>query len=171
MEVKFIKPYDDKAMVYDKDEHRYILTIAYVEEKTGLNLVEKLNTSASDNPQRVAHFFLDRISSTIYEWVYQHNANNTMQEFLMAKLESTRDTLKRAMLEQVMYVLTNGDLSLYGGVNVANGQIMDRKAMHNADIGINVERILNTIIPVIGIALTYQGHITTPIGLQIRSDY
>lgn len=171
MEVKFITPYDDKTMSYDKDEHRYILTIAFVEDKTGINLVNKLQAEQGDNPQKIANFFLDRISSNIYNWIYQHNANNVMQEYLCAKLESTRNILKRAMLEQVLYVLNNGDLTLYGGVNVANGQIMNRVEMHKADLGINVERILNTIIPEVGIALTYQGHLAMPLGTQVRSDY
>lgn len=170
--MKLIKPYSDDKMIYDFDEHRYILTLEYVEDKTGVNLVEKLQTSASDNPQKVAEFFLDRVSSEIYNWIYQHNTNNTMQEYYLAKIESTRNIIRKAMLEQVMYMLTNGAISLYSGVNIVNGQIMDRKAMQNSSIGINVERILDTIIPEIGIAITYQGWLPYPINSDaIRSDY
>lgn len=169
--MEIIKPYDDDNMTYDINEHRYILTLDYVENKTGLNLVEKLNTSMSDNPQQVAMFFLDRISSNIYSWIYQHNANNDVQEWILAKVKGARTIIQRAMIEQVIYVLNNGDMTLYGGVNVSNGQVINKKDLHNADIGINVERILNTIIPDVGVALTYQGFLTMPLGEQVRSDY
>jgi len=49
--------------------------------------------------------------------------------------------------------------------------IMDRKGIENAVVGFNAKKILDTIVPEIGVALTYQGQIFMPIGANIREDY
>lgn len=164
-------PYSDDNMIYDYDEHRYKLTKEYVLDKTGIDLSKVLNPGFSSQPQRLAEQFLDEISSEIYEWVYEQNQNNLYQEFVMAKSPDFRVYLQRALLEQVLYVLRNGDLLQYSGVNLKSGQIIDPKILTERSICINAKRELNKIIPGYGVAITYAGTIIVPGNIEYRKDY
>ena len=164
-------PYSDEYMTYSLDDHRYTITSAYVLQKTGIDLSKVLNPGYSSQPQRLAEQFLDEISSEIYNWVYEHNQNNLYQEFVMAKSPDFRNYLQRALLEQVLYVLRNGDLLQYSGVNLKSGQIIDPSILTERAISINAKRELNKIIPGYGIAITYQGTIIVPPNIEYRKDY
>lgn len=164
-------PYSDEEMVYNYEEHRYVITKEYVFNKTGIDLDRVLNPGYTSTPQKLSEQVLDEISSEIYNWVYEHNQNNLYQEFVMAKSPDFRVYLKRALLEQVLYVLRNGDLLQYSGVNLKTGQVIDPKLLTERSIAINAKRELNKIIPGYGIAITYQGTIIVPTAITYRSDY
>lgn len=169
--MQLITPYSDNTMTYDAEKHQYILTLAYVKDKLGVDLPERINTAPSDDPQRVAQAELERISDEIYSYIYAHNSNNEVQEYFVAKLESTRVIIRDAMKEQLAYNLTSGALSRFSGVNVKTGQVIDQKALRKAVIGFDAEKILDKVVPEIGVALTYQGYLMMPIGANIRGDY
>lgn len=164
-------PFDDEALTYNYEEHRYVLKKEYVLDKTGIDLSRVLNPGYSSEPQKLANQFLDELSSEIYNWIYEHNANNLYQEFVMAKSPDFRVYLKRAMLEQVLYVLRNGDLRQYSGINLKTGQIIDPKLLKIKSISPNTQSELDKIIPGYGIAITYQGTIIVPANIEYRSDY
>ena len=85
--------------------------------------------------------------------------------------QKVADIICKAMLEQLSYELVSGAISMFSGINVKTGQIMDRKKMQEAIIGFNAQKELDKIVPELGWALTYQGQIMTPIGMNIRGDY
>lgn len=157
------QPYSDSTMTYDTDEKRYILTPAYLMERTGIDLSLVLNPGFSSQPAQLAQQFLDEISAEIYGFIFEHNADNTTQQFLLDTNEFLRGTLRRAMVEQVLYTLRNGDLNQYSGVNLKNGQVIDQRAFVQAFIAPNARRELNRIIPSVGVAITYQGQWSLPL--------
>ena len=170
-QMRLITPYSDEEMIYDAEEHQYKLTLKYVKDKLGINLADHLNTAASDDPQVVAEYKLNQISNEVYSYIYAQNSNNEMQEFYAAKLEATRTIIKKAMLEQLSYELVSGSLSMFSGVNIKTGQIMDKKKLSEAVIGFRTKQELDRFIPELGIALTYQGQLVTPINFKFREDY
>lgn len=164
-------PYTDTAMTYDTDDHRYILKHEYVLDKTGIDLQKVLNPGYTSSPQQLSQHFLWQISLDVYNWIYEHNQDNVYQEYLLAKHPLLRDNIKSALLEQVLYVIRNGDLTQYSGVNVKTGQIMDQRLLVQASIAPNAQRILSQIIPGVGVAITYQGQFKSPFGIKVREDY
>ena len=169
--MQLITPYDDNTMIYDRRRHQYRLTLEYVEAETGVNLAEQLNTANSDDPQREAIFRLNQVSQEVYSYVYAKNSNHMMQEFYMAKLESTREVIRQALVDQLTYELTSGALAMFSGVNIKTGQQMDRQKLKDAVIGFNTQMTLDREIPELGVALTYQGKFYTPINIEFRKDY
>ena len=163
-------PYTDTEMTYDDAQHRYILTPEYVTTKTGIDLNAVLNPGFTTNPQQLVQHWLDQLSSEIYTWIYEQNANNVMQEYFLAKTPTLREYIKNAMLQQVLYVLKNGDLNMYSGVNVKTGQIMDKNLLVQVAIAPNAQRELNRIVPELGIAITYSGYLARPL-FKIREGY
>lgn len=156
-------PKSDETMTYDFEEHRYILIPKYFLEKVGIDLSKVLNPGFSDQPQQLAQHYLEQISREMYSWIYQFNRDNEMQEFLLATNEFLRKIIRNAMVEQVLYNLRNGDLNMYSGVNVKNGQIMEQRLLVQAAIAPNAQRELNRIIPGVGVAITYQGQWMRPL--------
>lgn len=169
--MNFITPYDDNTMIYDMDSHQYRLTIGYVRDELGVDLPSRLNTAQSDDPQKVAEFRLKQVADEVYSYIYAHSSNAMMQEFYAAKLESTREIIRKAMLEQLSYELVSGALSMFSGINVKTGQVIDRQKMKDAVIGFNAQKVLDRIVPELGVALTYQGKFYTPTNIQFRVDY
>ena len=166
-----ITPYDDETMTYDMDLHQYVLTLGYVKAKLGIDLPARMNTAQSDDPQATAQYQLEQISNEIYSYIYAHNTFMLAQEYYANKLESSRVVIRKAMLEQLSYECVSGALAKFSGVNVKTAQIMDRKGIEKAIIGFDAKKALDTVIPEIGVALTYQGHWSMPVNADIRGDY
>ncbi len=165
-------PYSDDDMEYSTETHRYTLTPAYVLEETGMTLNQVLNPGMMSQPQKVEQLYLEQISKSIYKFIYSTNNENDKQEYLLAKLPSLRKIIREAMLQQVIYVLKGGDLGLYNGVNVKTGQIMDPRQLQQVRISSDAKRELDTQVPELKVAITYQGEI--PIFLskdKIRVGY
>ena len=148
-------PLTDEYMFYDFEEHRYILTPKYVLDKLGIDLKARLNKSGNVNDENIAGAILDQISREIYNEIYSHSVYNKEQEIIIAKTQGGRKIIQDAMREQVLYFLTNGDLSQYSGVNVAKGTVMEN--FYNRTISPNAKQTLTKIIPEVGISLVYQG--------------
>lgn len=98
-------PLTDEFMKYDYDTHRYVLTEKDVFENLGINLSARVK-----NPTAV-NSLLDRVSKQVYDYIHEYNANNTLQDFIIAVTESGRKIIKSAMEEQLIYIMTVGDLS------------------------------------------------------------
>ena len=118
-------PYDDEYMKYDYDEHRYILTERAVLDKSNINLAERLNHGGEVNIERVAHIFLDEISEFVYSQIFDYSSQPAIQEYQIAKIPSARNVIMRAMLKQVDYVLVNGFLNQYSGVDLKKNSKID----------------------------------------------
>lgn len=111
-------PYDDEYLVYDYDEHRYILTPRAVLDKSNINLYERLNVGGAVNRERVPEQFLDEISDIVYTAIYDYSSQPAIQEYQIAKLPSARNVILKAMLKQVDYALVNGFLDQYSGIDL-----------------------------------------------------
>lgn len=116
-----IYPYDDEYLVYDYDEHRYILTEKAVLDKNNISLIERLNFGGAVNQAVQPQVFLDEISDVVYGEIYDYSSQPAIQEKQIAKCPSARRRIMKAMLKQVDYVLVNGLLAQYSGVDVRKG--------------------------------------------------
>ena len=118
-------PYNDEYMVYDYDEHRYILTEKAVLDKNNINLQERLNVGGEVNRERTPQIFLDSVSDLVYSQIYDYSSQPSIQEYQLAKCPSARKVIMKAMLDQVDYVLVNGFLNQYGGIDLKKGSKLD----------------------------------------------
>lgn len=124
-------PYDDTAMKYDYDEHRYYLTAKGVLEKIGVNLDLSLNVAISGNPFAVNNFLKDT-ADTVYDYIYENNANEELIEYLLAMYYPLRHEIEKMLLAQVKYCLSNGILDMYSGVNIPKGTAMKPSDLRSA---------------------------------------
>lgn len=130
-----MKPYSDDHMIYDKEAHRYRLTELYVLQRMNRNLSAILadNGGASDTLNEPA-VLLDRVSRQVYSYCYRLTPYPKARERLMALDETKRTAIRDAMAEQLIYVLTNGDISAYSGINLDTGATLDPVRMREAEI-------------------------------------
>ena len=130
-----MKPYSDDHMIYDTDDHRYKLTEAYVVQRMNRNLSEILavNGGASDTANE-AGILLDRVSRQIYAFCLRATPTPYKREQMMALDPAKRVAIRDAMAEQLVYILNNGDLSAYTGVNIETGATIDPARMRAAEI-------------------------------------
>lgn len=105
-------PYSDEYMRYDEAKGRYVLTSKCLLDNAGINLMTRLNTRGSANPQATVNGFLDRISSLTYRFIDSHAINVAERHHVIARCPSARPLIQEAMLSQALYVLIEGDLSL-----------------------------------------------------------
>lgn len=137
------KPYSDPYLRYDFQSHRYVLTSEYVLEKMNRNLSEILaeNGSYADKANE-AEILLDRVSMLVYDFIYMTTLTPLKKERELALNKRNRNTLMLAMREQLVYMLTNGDVSQFSSVNVDNGAILDPYAMRQATIAPTAKEVL-----------------------------
>lgn len=151
-------PFDDGSMIYDYNVHRYILTESGVETELGEDLKLILNATGDANPSSLAERFLRRVSQTVYMYIYRDSANEEWLEYILAVHPSLRAVVKEMLQAQLMYMLMNGDIGLFSGVNVAKGQLMDINALRDrARIAPEVEDLALRTIPQLGYCLKYAG--------------
>lgn len=153
-----VYPFDDEIMTYDYNTHKYVLTERGVEIELGENLDVILNTTDDANPSTLAERILKRVSQTVYRYIYRDTQNEAWLEYILAKHPPLRDRVKEMLQAQLMYMLENGDISLYSGVNFARGQIMDVNALRDrAAVAPDVEYLANETVEELGYSLKYLG--------------
>ncbi|MCH5165645.1 MAG: hypothetical protein J1G01_04520 [Clostridiales bacterium] len=151
-------PYDDEIMKYDYNAHRYVLTEQGVLTELGENLGIILNATGDANSSTLAERILKRVSHTVYMYLFRDSQGEAWLEYILAKHPPLRDRVKEMLQAQLLYMLMNGDIGLYSGVNVAKGQIMDiDKLRDRARIAPEVEDIALQTIPGLGYCLKYVG--------------
>lgn len=151
-------PFDDEIMKYDYALHRYVLTSSGVLSQLGENLDVILNSTGDANPSTLADRVLRRVSQTVYMYIYSDTANEEWIEYILAVYPPLRDWVREMLQAQLLYMLANGDLGLYSGVNIAKGQAMDVEALRGrARIAPEVEDIALRTIPQLGYCLKYVG--------------
>ena len=77
---------------------------------------------------------LDRVSRQIYAFCLRATPTPYKREQMMALDPAKRVAIRDAMAEQLIYVLNNGDLSAYTGVNIETGATIDPARMRAAEI-------------------------------------
>lgn len=153
-------PLSDELMIYDPVTHRYYLTVEDVRARLGEDLNEILNPMGDINPSTLAQRFLRRVSQTVYLYIYSDTMNRDYLEYILAIYPPLRERIQEMLEAQVTYVLTNGFIGDYSGVNIAKGQAMDLQALRGAvQVAPAVEQIANEFIPGLGHSLKYLGRL------------
>ncbi len=151
-------PFDDEIMRYDYQKHRYVLTEHGVLTELGENLDVLLNSTGDANPSTLAERILKRVSQTVYLYIYRDSANEQWLEYILAKYPPLRERVKEMLQAQLLYMLENGDIGLYSGVNIAKGQAMEIESLRGrARIAPEVEDLALQDIPGLGYCLKYVG--------------
>ena len=128
-------PMTDAHMSYDKTSHRYKLTELYVLQVLNRNLADIMaDDGAASDIAKEPSILLDRISRQIYGYCMRCSATPNLRERQMALDGGLRRFIMEAMSEQLIYILNNGDLSAYTGVNVDTGTTIDHARMRQAEI-------------------------------------
>ena len=130
-----MKPKSDDHFTYDTSVHRYKLTEQGVLQRLNRNLGDVLavNGGAFDR-RNEPNILLDRVSQQIYGYIYNTTITPKRKERELALNPAYRIPLMEAMEEQLIYVLNNGDLSAYTGVNIETGVTIDPARMRAAEI-------------------------------------
>lgn len=152
-------PYSDADMTYNEATHRYTLTVEFVARETGADLLTVLNNRGIMDRTALANNYLREISSVIYSQIYASSTQSEIKEYLAAKHPAAREILKQAMLEQVLYTLSNGDIANLSGIDVRRGVVVDRRALAAARIAPLAEEALNRQLDATTPSLLYRGHL------------
>ena len=150
-------PYSDADMQYNFETHRYTLTEDCVRRELNMDLTLTLNTRGLIDKSAAAFNFLNQISRDVYNYIFSTNVNNALQEYLAAKHPNARRALKEAMLEQVLYVQINGDLTKVAGIDLRKGTHIDRGLLNRASIAPVAEEILSRPLDENTPALAFRG--------------
>ena len=135
----------DNIMIFDEISKQFILT----EQATldnGIQLRARLSRKKNTDPTSVIMSLTRRVSNIIYNYLHQFSLNNMAQNEFIASNEECRYIVYRAMIEQLEYMLMNGDLS-------RSPEISKRQLFFDE----RAKQTLNTVIPSIGVPLTYMG--------------
>ena len=125
-DVTFVVPFDDDAMVYDIDTHRYVLTEKYL-TSIGVDLSIILNTESAPVPADIPKFFLKRVSFLVYSNIYSYGRSKEDKEYILACNPNLRDVIKDALVERVAYITDSGDMSTKTGALIQQGTRVDTK--------------------------------------------
>ena len=133
--------YDDSTMEYNSSAHRYVLTEDYCRDVLGEDL--RLLNANGANIDNLANQYLNRVSRTVYNYIYAHSNYYEYLEYYLAMQDSARNIIKDAMSEQLLYQLANGDLTVMSGVNKATNSAIPRKDMKGAMFAPQLDSILD----------------------------
>lgn len=94
---------------------------------TGLDLREELE---GDDGERKVVNFLNTIHSLIYDNLLYSVGSKTIKNLLIAHfIDDLASDIKRALIAQGMYLLENGDISIWNGTVVAaNGTVQTQES-------------------------------------------
>lgn len=140
-----IQPYSDELMTWNEVDEMYYLT----EEaliKRGIPLRSRLALSKASSPEYIINGLLETVSEMIYNYIHDFSANNKAQDCLIATVPSLRKIIYKALIQQAVYVLKVGNLSL---------SVED--SIRSKSIDMNAVRTLNTVVHELGIPITYTG--------------
>lgn len=137
--------YSDDRMIFDEYSGRYVLTERALLDN-GIDIRSRLERNRTVNATAVINRTLRRVSDMIYNYIHRFNLDNKQQDLWVASIESLREIIYRAMLEQAEYFLMNGDLS----------RSVERDKREVA-IDYSAQQTLSTVVPELGAPITYQG--------------
>lgn len=126
------KPYSDGRMEYDFQRHRYSLTADYLLSDRGIDLDTILAAGNASDRGRNPELFLRRVSDQVYGAIYTSTPYYYKMERALSLSPRYRDILMDAMSEQAVYLLNNGDLSAYTGVDAVSMSSIDRQRMQQS---------------------------------------
>jgi hypothetical protein len=134
-------PFNDNDLTYDFNTHRYTLTKQYM-LNNGMNLDELLESTGDANKNTLPARFLRRVSDLVYEHIYSFNHDMLAVEYELAKNPQVREKIKRVLLEQAMYMISNGDLTIESGISILELRYMNTSKIMSAGLSAQVEKML-----------------------------
>lgn len=138
-------PYSDDNMRFDEDSNQYVLTEKALMSR-GIDLRSRLTDTTTLAPESVIESILWMGSDMIYQFIHEHNDDNAFQDELIARYPAFRSIIYNAMLNQVLYILNDGNLDFSLIEEERN------KPINKASV-----RILNTIPKGLRHPITYVG--------------
>lgn len=143
-------PYTDNKMTWCPEKNRYILNETAFWAYTGMDVRGMVNDALGDVANIVRYYF-DNVSLKVYNYIHDHRSSFAKRDAALKYSPTARDMLYRCMIEQMVYFITNGDISKFSGVNIKSGSVIERKFIRNATVSPDVIDILrNTPIPELG---------------------
>lgn len=141
-----IQPYSDDYMLWDENTHHYILTEKALIERVGLNLRARMGDRSLITPEIAIKSFNTTVSDMIYQFIHEHNIDNSTQDMLIATVPELRRIIQKAMELQAVYVSVQGNL------------YMSTKPEERAvAIDYMAKSTLGTVVPCLGISILYTG--------------
>ena len=134
-------PYNDQDMKYDYTYHGYVLTKGFL-LKNGQNLDELLDATGDSSKSSLPQRLLQRARMLVYNHIYSFNHDMFTVEYQLAKNPNLRLIMRDVMLEQVLFMLSNGDLSLEAGVDLIRLRALATSKIMSAGISGQVEKML-----------------------------
>ena len=143
-------PYSDNRLEWFPEKNRYILNETAFRAYTGMDVRSMINDGVGDVPNIVRYYF-DNVSLKIYNYILSYRSSFAARDAALKYSPTAREMLYRCMIEQMVYFITNGDISKFGGVNIKTGNVIERKYIERATISPDAIEILkNTPIPELG---------------------
>lgn len=145
-------PYDDEYMTYDYRLHRYVLT-----DKAVLDILgENLNVILVNAEPVTKNAFLKKVSNTLYEYILSASQSPDYIEYIMAKDGSLREMIQDMLISQAEYMLSNGAVDSYSGINMAKGHFIELDKIRNGrQVSMTVEQRANAPLHGYGHSLRY----------------
>lgn len=110
---------------------------------TGINLLEELKDD--DNPSNKANAFLFRVENRLESYISAYLYKDMNKEFNNFS-DFQKLHYKYAIIEQALYVLKNGDISVDSGYDFESNKVVIKKAeLEQRIIGINAKNELMRI--------------------------
>lgn len=106
-----IQPYSDELMRYDELTNMYYLTEEALIRR-GINLRARLVMTNSPSPEYVINGLLETVSELIYNYIHEFSMDNEYQDKIINHIEQARNIVYKALLQQAVYMLKVGNLSL-----------------------------------------------------------
>lgn len=138
-------PYNDDRLRYDDALGMYVLT-PYALQERGYDIAARVTSLGIQDPTMAVSGFFLGVSELIYEYIHNHNHDNTLQDYLVATVPSLRNIIYRALVAQAIYMYANGDLSLSTDAKDEGKEIAPRAKSE-----------LNTTVRELGVCITYAG--------------
>lgn len=131
-------PRNDENMIYNKDFHRYVLTMK------GASLVADISKIYASTQECERTLF--NISRRIYNYIYSHTntLNRNYIEYKLACDEEFRSVVFEAMLSQLEADVSSGALDVVNqvGINFQAGQVIDESEIAKRSICVEAKKIL-----------------------------
>lgn len=138
-------PYNTETMIFNEAEGMYIITEKALINR-GINIRGRLARRKAITPEYIINGLLLTVSEMIYGYIHDFTTENQMQDYIIATMPSVRPIIEKALLQQAIYVIRNGDLTL-----------STDEAKRKLAIDIKAKQTLNTTIKELGTPITYLG--------------
>lgn len=122
-----IKPYNDDHMIYQLENHRYVLTVDNANWQTGLDLLDLWQT------QENLEWYLEYVSRVAYTYIYslKQPKYKKKMEYYLSHSKYMREAIEAFLIDMITYNFEDG------GFLIAYQTGMNLKEMKELPMSIN----------------------------------